>query len=155
MAVSAFKFTDPGYLAVRKGTIDLEVDSFVWVLITNIQVPNLATDDVFSDISGNETVDADYGQQVDTSFVWTNPTARDFVLDGADVDFGNTVSITARYLYLVRDADINGAAAATDLIVGLYDLNDGGGADVSSTNGNFDIAHNAAGIFTETVSPAS
>lgn len=155
MAASAFKFTDAGYLAMRKNTIDLENDTFRWVLITNTHTPNVQTDSTYANISTNETVDADYAQQVAAGLVWTNPTARDFVLDATDVDFGNTVTISARYLYLVRDADANGTLVGGDLIVGYYDLNDGGAANVSSTAGNFDIAHGAAGMFTETITPAS
>lgn len=155
MAVSAWKFTDPGYLACRSNTIDLENDTFRWVLVDNAHTPSLALDNVFSDISANECTDADYASQLAAGLAWTNPTSRDFVLDATDIDFGNSVTISARYCYLVRDADANGTLVAGDLIVGFYDLNDGGAANVSSTNGNFDIAHNAAGMFTETITPAT
>lgn len=154
MPVSAFTFTDPGYLAVRKGTIDLENDTLWWVLVDNAQTPNKATDNLYSVISANECTDGDYAPEPAASVAWTNPTGRQFKLDAADVDFGDAVTISARYAYLVRVA--NGTSLqAGDLIVGYYDLNDGGAANVSSSASHFDIQHHATnGLFLDTITPA-
>jgi len=157
MAVGAFTFTDPGFLACMKGTIDLENDTIVAVLVDNAQTPSVVNDDVYSDISTNECSDSDYtGSWAEgltiTGLTWTSPSSRNFKLDGAAMDFGNSVTISARYLYVVRRA--GGTLVAGDLIVGFMDLNDGGGANVSSTNGDFDVDWNAAnGLFVNTLTP--
>lgn len=157
MAVGAFTFTDPGYLAVRKGTIDLENDTIVAVLIDNAQTPSTVTDDLWSDISANECASADYTASfaeglVMTGIAWTNTSGRNFKLDANILDYGNAVTISARYVYLVRRA--GATLVAGDLIVGYMDLNDGGSANVSSTNGDFDVDWSVAnGLFTETLTP--
>ena len=156
MAASAFKFTDPGWLATIKGTIDLENDTIVATLITTTHTPNLETDNLWSDISANECADSDYTTSfaeglVMTGLAWTDTGTRTFKLDAADLDFGNTVTISARYVYILQRT--TGTLAAGDLIVGFVDLNDGGGANVSSTAGNFDLAWAATGMYVETLSP--
>ncbi len=156
MTVSAFKFTDPGWLAVLKGDIDMEGDTIVAVLIDNAHTPNLETDNLWSDISGDECADADYtgsfpeGHTV-ASLAWTDTGTRTFKLDGANLDFGDTVDISARYVYLVRRA--GASLVSGDLIAGLVDLNDGGAANVSSTNGNFDLDWHTNGLFVDTLNP--
>ncbi len=152
MAVGAFTFTDPGFLAFLNGTIDLDTDTLVAVLVDNAQTPSTANDDVYSDISGNECADGDYTAQVISGAAWSNPSGRNFKFDADDVDFGNSVTISARYLYVVRRA--GGSLVAGDLIVGYMDLNDGGGANVSSTNGDFDVSWNVAnGLATFALTP--
>ncbi len=152
MAVGSFTFTDPGWLACLKNTINLESDTVVAVLVDNAQTPSTANDDVYSDISGNECSDGDYSPQVVANLAFTNTGSRAFKLDADDVDFGNSVTIAARYMYLVRRA--GGSLVAGDLIIGYMDLNDGGGSNVSSTNGDFDVGWNASnGLFTETLTP--
>lgn len=157
MAVGEFIFTDPGFLAVRKGTIDLENDTIVGVLVDNAQTPSVVNDDVYSDISANECTDADYTAtfaegHVITGIAWTQTATRNFKLDANDLDFGNSVTIAARYLYVVRRA--GASLVAGDLIVGYMDLNDGGSANVSSTNGDFDPGWNVSnGLYTESISP--
>jgi hypothetical protein len=156
MAVSEFMFTDAGWLATIKGTIDLENDTIVAVLIDNAQTPALATDATWADISANECSDADYTGSFPegltmTALAWTDTGARTFKLDAADLDFGNTVTISARYVYLVKRA--GATLVAGDLIVGYVDLNSGGSTNVSSTAGNFDLAWATAGMYVETLSP--
>lgn len=156
MAVGAFTFTDPGYLAVRKGTIDLENDTIVGVLVDNAHTPSVVNDDLYSDISANECTDTDYTTNhpeglVITGLTWSQVSSRNFKLDHALLNFGDAVTISARYCYFVRRA--GASLVAGDLIVGYYDLNDGGSANVSSTNSDFDVDANAAGSFTETLTP--
>jgi len=157
MAVGAFTFTDPGMLAFLQGTIDIDTDTIVAVLVDNAQTPSVTGDDVYSDISGNECSDSDYTASfaeglVIGSLAWTSPSSRNFKLDGAAMDFGNSVTIAARYLYVVRRA--GASLVAGDLILGYMDLDDGGSANVSSTNGDFDVDWNAAnGLFTLALTP--
>ena len=157
MAVGAFTFTDPGMLAFLQGTIDIDTDTMVAVLVDNAQTPSVVNDDLYSDISGNECTDTDYTASfaeglVLTGMAWTSPSSRNFKLDGNAMDFGNSVTISARYLYVVRRA--GASLVAGDLILGYMDLNDGGSANVSSTNGDFDVDWNAAnGLFTLALTP--
>lgn len=156
MAVSAFKFTDPGYFAMREGTIHPENDTIVAVLVDNLHTPSITTDATYADISGNECADTDYTASfaeglVVTGLAWSQTSSRNFKLDGAVRDYGNAVTISARYEYLVRRA--GATLVPGDLILGFLDLNDGGAANVSSVAGNFDVDFNASGIMTETLTP--
>ena len=157
MAVGAFTFTDPGFLAYLQGTIDIDTDTMVAVLVDNAQTPSVVNDDVYSDISGNECSDSDYTASFSEGLViggltWSETSSRNFKLDGNAMDFGNSVTIAARYLYVVRRA--GGTLVAGDLILGYMDLNDGGSANVSSTNGDFDVDWNASnGLCTISLSP--
>ena len=155
MTVSEVLFTDPGHLAVRKGTIDLENDTIVCVLVTSAHTPSLINDNIYSDISGSECADADYTAtfaegHVLASSLWSAVSTRVVKWDAADLDYGNAVTITAQYVYIVRRA--GASLVAGDLIVGYVDLNEGVG-DVSSTAGNFDLAWAATGLFVDTLSP--
>lgn len=157
MAIGAFTFTDPGYLACRKNTINLESDTIVAILVDTAHTPSVVTDNEYSDISANVCADADYTGSfpnglVVTGAAWTQTSSRNFKLDANALDFGNTVTISARYVYLVRRA--GASLVAGDLIVGFMDLNDGGSTNVSSVNGNFDVDWNVTnGLFTDTITP--
>lgn len=156
MTVGTFTFTDAGSLACRKGTIDLENDTIVGVLIDAAHTPSVTGDDVYSDISGNLCDDTDYTTNhpnglVVSNLAWTSPSSRNFKLDADALDFGNTVTIAARYLYLVKRA--GASLVAGDLIVGFMDLQTEGG-NASSTNGNFDVDFHASnGLFVDTLTP--
>ena len=155
MSVSEFMFTDPGHLAVRKGTIDLETpgNAIVAFLVLNAHSASLVNDNIYSDISGNLGTGFaalfPNGDTVD-SLAWSAVSTREIKLDAADLDFGDTVSLTGRYIYLVHRA--TGTIAPGDLIVGYVDLTEAA-SDVSSTNGNFDLAWAATGLYVETLTP--
>ena len=151
MTIGAVTFTDAGNLALRKGTILPESDTIVAILVNNAHTPSVINDDVYSDVSANECADGDYAAQVVANLLWSQVSSRNFKLDADDIDFGNTVSIASRYIYLVKRA--GGSLVAGDLILGFIDLNTGGSTNVSSTAGNFDYACPAAGLFTETLTP--
>lgn len=142
MAAGNFVMTDEG----KEDLLNLDSDAatYYWVLITASHTPNTATDITFSNISANECADGDYVAQNATAVSIAN-SGGTTTFDIGDVDFGNTVTITAKYLYLVRGTVAG--KTGTDRLVGYVDLNSGGGS-VSSTNGNFDITINASGIVT-------
>ena len=153
MAVSAFTFTDPGFLACLKCDINVEDDTIVAVLIDNAHTPNKETEDTYADISANVCTDADYAPQTVTGLAWTDTGSRTFKLDHSLINFGDAVTISARYCYFIKQA--GGSPAGTDLIVGYYDLNDGGAANVSSTASDFDVDANASnGAFQQTITPS-
>jgi hypothetical protein len=155
MSVSEFTFTDPGALAVRDGTIDLEspANAIVSFLVLDAHTPSVINDNLYSDISGNlGTGFAALFAEGDTvdNLLWSAVSTRVIKLDADDLDYGDSVTLTGRYIYLLHRA--TGSIAAGDLIIGYVDL-DEGGADVSSTNGNFDLAWAATGLYVETLTP--
>lgn len=127
---------------IMDGTIDLDTDTFYAALFEGSHTPAEA-DDTWSDLTG-ENADGDYAQQalagqaiitVDTKFrAW----------DTNDIDFGADVTISAKYLYLMKGTA--GAAAAGDLIVGWADLNPTMGVDAitSLTKANPVVVTSAA-----------
>ena len=122
------------------------------MLVDNAHTPNKETEDTYSDISGNECADGDYSAQAVSGLTWAKTGARAFNLDHSQISYGSSVTIAARYCYFVRRA--GGSLVAGDLILGYYDLNDGGAANVSSTSSDFAVDANASGCFTETITPA-
>ncbi len=141
MAVGAFTFTYDGLMNVIDGDIDFDTDTIVGVLVDNAKTPSQENDDAYSDISGNECADGDYAPVVLSGKSVTR-TGGSIKIDAAQVDYGSAVSIAARYIYLVRRA--GGSLAAGDLIMGYMDLNDGGAANVSSTNSDFKVDWSAS-----------
>ena len=141
MAVGTFTLTHQGKLNWLKGLIDPDTDTLVAVLVDNAHTPSLANDDVYSDISVNECGDADYDPQV-ISGVAITQTSGTVKLDANIVSFGDPVTISARYVYVVRRA--GASLVAGDLIFGYMDLNDGGSANVSSIAAVFSVDWNAA-----------
>lgn len=149
MTVGQFQLTNPGLLAHQQGTIDPDTDTIVGVLVDNAHTPSLVNDNIYSDISGNECSDGDYtasfAEGISTSISTTEPSAGVVMVDMSQLDFGSAVTISARYLYLVRRA--GGTLVAGDLILGYMDLNDGGAANVSSVASDFKVDANASGLY--------
>lgn len=143
MAAGAFTLYNEGKEDLF--TLDSDGASYYWALLLAAYTP-AATHTTWSDVSANECADGDYAKQnaASVSIVQTGGTVT---FDIGDVDFGNTVTITAKYLVLVRGTVAG--SSGTDRLVGYCDLNNGGGS-VSSTSGNFDITINASGIVTAT-----
>ncbi len=142
MAAGNFTLYNDGKLNVLNGVIDLDADTIVAVLLANAYTP-AATHDTYSDISGNVISDGDYSPQVLASKTVTQASGT-VTFDAADVSYGSNVNITARYIALVKRN--GGSLAGTDELIGYMDLETTG--EVSSTNGSFDVAWNASGIFT-------
>lgn len=124
-------------------TVDADAQAYRWALALAAYTP-AATHTTWSEVSANECADGDYAQQNATGVSITQA-AGTVTFDIGDVDFGNTVTITAKYLILIQGTVAGGAG--TDRLVGYVDLSSGGGS-VSSTAGNFDITINASGIVT-------
>jgi len=113
------------------------------LLLANAHTPNMNGHEFLSDIVANEIADAGYVRQSLSGKTITQDGSNRTVYDADDVDFGNAVSLTARYMALFLDTTV----AGTSKLMGLIDLNNGGSTAVSSTNSDFDIGFNAAGIY--------
>lgn len=140
MAVGTFTWTHQGLLNKENGSIDFLTDTIVGVLVDNAHTPSQANDDVYSDISGNECADGDYAPVVLSGKAITE-SGGVVKMDANQIDYGSTVTIGARYVYLARRA--GGSLVAGDLILGYMDLNDGGSANVDSTNSDFKVDFHA------------
>lgn len=148
MAVGTFTLTYDGKLNWLNGSIDPDTDTLVGVLVLNAHTPSLENDNLYSDISANECADGDYAPVVLTGVALTRSGAT-VKLDANLVNYGDPVTIAARYIYVVRRA--TGTLAAGDLILGYMDLNDGGSANVASTASTFSVDWDAAnGLLTAT-----
>jgi len=153
MTVAAFVITNPGLLARQDGTIlpDVPANAMVGVLVDNAHTPNNTTDAAYSDISANECADSDYtasfaeGLSLTMTVDETAANSGIIMDDMAQADFGSAVTISARYMYIVHR---NGATlVAGDEILGHFDLNDGGAANVSSTSSDFKVDAHANGLY--------
>lgn len=112
-------------------------------LLDNAHTPDLVNDEFFDDVSADECADGDYAQQTLGTKTITQNGSGHTVLDAADVDFGNAVTIAARYAVIYIDT----GTPATSTLLFLIDLNDGGSANVSSTNSDFDVGFAGTGIY--------
>lgn len=141
MAVGTFTLTNQGKLNWLKGNIDPDGDTLVGVLVDNAHTPSVVNDDVYSDVSGNECSDGDYSPQVLTGVSLTESSGT-IKLDANIVSYGDPVTISARYIYIIRRA--GASLVAGDLILGYMDLNDGGSSNVASVAAVFSVDWNAA-----------
>lgn len=112
------------------------------LLLDNAYTPDTAAHTVLGDVTGQEITDTDYARQTLANNTITQDGSGRTVFDADDVDFGNAVSIAARYMVIV----LNTGVASTSYLMGYVDLNDGGTGNVSSTNSDFDVAFSANGI---------
>ena len=146
MAVGNFIPYDSFVYRVARGDFDFLVDTVKMLLLDNAYTPLPAAHDALDDISANEVDDGvftDYAQQTLAGKTITQDGSTRTVFDANDVDFGNAVTITARYAVIFKDS----GTPATSWLMGYIDLNDGGSTAVSSTASDFDVGFNAAGIY--------
>lgn len=129
------------FLADRdKGLIDLDLNTIRVMLVTSAYTPNVDTHTRRSNIT-NEVVGAGYstgGQTLANTTVTQNNTNNSSVFDADDVTWSSS-TITARGAVLYKSTGV----AANDNLICYFDF----GTDQVSSNGNFTISWNAAGIF--------
>lgn len=143
MAAGNFHWVTKAIERALLGEIDLEGDTFKAVLLTEVHTPNQDGDDILTDLTGaspaEEVTDADYAVQT-LSGLAVSISGGEVRFDFADIDFGNAVTIEAKYLYIYDDTH------ASDCLIGFLDLNTAStSATVSSTADDFDIALAGAG----------
>ena len=143
MAAGSFTLYDSAKKDILDGTVDLDTDTIKAILVTSSYTPS-AAHDTYSDVSATECADADYTAQTLTATAFTL-TAGTVKYDAADVTYGTAVSITAKYMILVKQA--GAGLVAGDKLVGYVDLDSGGGS-VTSTSSDYIVRFNASGIFT-------
>lgn len=112
-----------------------------------------ATHDQWGDVSAQVCTDADYNE-VALAGADVLPTGAGLTTDATknvdanDVDYGSTVTISAKYLVVVSGTPTT--PGATDKLLGYVNLETTGTSanEVSSTNGDFQVQWNANGLFT-------
>lgn len=145
MAAGAFQIYVNGAKNIINQNIDLVNDTIVAILLDTAHVVDLSLDEFISDIVADEIADAGYARQTLSGKTIT-VVAGKVRVDCADIDFGDTVSLSARYMAIAK----NTGSDATSQLVGITDLNTSGG-NLSSTSSDFDVAVNANGLFEATV----
>jgi len=122
MAIGTFTLYNTGKEALltdNVGGIDWAADTIVAVLLSNAYAPAL-THSTFADISATQIVDEDY-LPVALAGKTSTRTGAVITFDCDNISYGNSVTISAKYLVLVKRA--TGALASTDQLVGYIDLN--------------------------------
>lgn len=110
--------------------IDLDSDTFKAILCTSSYTPDDEAHDDLADIT-NELAGGDYARVTLSSLAKTL-TGKALKWTSAAANFGNPVTLTAKYLIIFDDTH------ASDALVGFVDLNTGGGS-ASSTTGPFSV----------------
>lgn len=139
MAVGNFTLYNTGkesLLTDNVNQIDWAADTIVAVLLGTGYTP-AATHSTYADMSAQVIADVGYAPVVLTGKTSVN-TAGTILWDCADISFGSSVSLTAKYVAIVKRA--TGALSGTDRLIGYCDLNVGGGLTVSSTNSTFQVS---------------
>ena len=128
------------------GEVDFDTDTIKVALATSSYTPDQDNDQTWSQVSTYEATGTGYvagGATLSGKTITYDGTNNVTVLDADDVTWANS-TITARYAVIY---DANGASDTEKVLLGYVDF----GVDQASTNGNFTITWDAAGIFRFTV----
>jgi hypothetical protein len=136
-----------GMLRIMTSEMDLPNDSFKVALLDAAYVPDTGAHLVYADLT-DEITDAGYtaGGLAVTGVAVTKD-AGEVKVDAADIDFGDTVSLSAKYMAFYDDTPVT-----TKWLLCYIDLNDGGG-NLTSTNSDFDAILHANGLMRLRVAP--
>lgn len=138
MAAGNFIWYAEGIRRIATQELDWVNDTIKALLLDNSYTPDRNAHVDIGDLTPNEIADGDYARQTlgtkSISQDASTPKKTQFV--AAAIDFGNAVTISARYLALVVDSGVE----ATSYAIGYVDLNSGGSTPVASTSDDFDIS---------------
>lgn len=141
MAVSA-KWYGLGLKSFFNKEVDWDTDTIKVALVTSSYSPDQDTHDEWADVSAYEVTGDGYtagGATMTCAAPDYTAGTNVIKLDADDVTW-STSTITARYAIIYDDTH------ASKRLLGYVDF----GADVTSTGGDFTIAWNAGGVFTNT-----
>lgn len=128
------------------GEVDYDTHDIRVALLSSAYTPNQDTHATWSQAKANEATGSGYtagGAALSGKTITYDAANNVTVLDANDVTWANS-TITARYAVIYDNA---GATDADKVLLGYVDF----GVDQASTNGNFTITWDAAGIFRFTV----
>lgn len=141
MAAGTFTLYDEYKEDLLDGTDDWTNGNHYCMLVTSSYTP-ATTHTTRADVSAFEVSGGGYAKQ-DLAGESAVNSAGTVTCDATDVAFGPSVTITARYLIILQGTVAG--SAGTDALVGYVELESG--ADVSSSNGDFNINWPAGGVF--------
>lgn len=127
---------------IANGNIDLDTDIIKVMLVTSIYTPDIDTHEFRSSVT-NEVSGTGYtaaGATLSAKTVTQNNTTDKGVFDADDVTWVSS-TITARGAVLYKS---RGGLSSADELIMYLDF----GSDQISSNGNFTLQFNAAGILT-------
>ncbi len=145
MATGPFKAYEKGLKHMVDNDVDFAADTIQAMLLLTAHTVDLVNDEFVSDVVADECADGDYARQTLASKAVTIVSGK-LRFDCGDIDFGNSVTISARHLVFFKNTGADG----TSQLLFIADLNTGGG-NLSSTNDDFDITINANGIYELTI----
>jgi hypothetical protein len=118
-------------------------DTVVAVLLGAAYTP-AATHSTWADVSAQHVTGTNYAPVALANKTSTR-SGGTILWDCDDINFGGTVTVTAKYVAIVKRA--GGALSSTDQLLGYCDLNTtSGSATVSSTNSTFQV-NTTSGLF--------
>jgi hypothetical protein len=145
MAIGTLVLTTAG----KEALLSDNASSITWtsatvraVLLTAAYTPDV-DHSAFSNISANQITDVGYSA-VTLSNKTSNVVGGKILWDCDNISFGNTVTLTAKYLALVNQA--GGSLSASDIYLGYIDLNVGAGQSAVSSNSSF-VINTPNGLF--------
>lgn len=139
MAAGLCILYDNGFLNIINDNVNLSSDTLLAILVKSTYTPVKGTHATYADVSAHECDDVGYAPVVLTSKSFTlidGATNGEILVDCANISFGSSVTLTGKYIVIVKRA--GGSLASTDKLVAYGDLNTSGGS-VSSTSSNFDV----------------
>jgi len=142
MAAGNFTLYDNAKLLLLNGSLNMASATITAVLLGAGYTP-AASHSTWADVSANEIADSGYVEQAVSGQTVTLASGT-VTVDSADISFGTSVTLTAKYLALVLGTA--GSRSSTDKLIGYCDLNSGGGT-VSSSAGAFSV-NTPNGLFT-------
>lgn len=134
-----------GTFRIINRSINYVADTIRVALLDSSYSPNVTTHAALSDVVAHEiTGQADYSRQTLSSKTLVMDSNGDTSFRAANISFGNSVSISARYAVLY--ADLAGADTGKWLL-GYIDLNEGGLGNIQSLNQVFELEISTAGFY--------
>jgi hypothetical protein len=144
MSAGNFTLYDNAKLLLLNGGLNMASDTLAAVLLTSDYTPS-AAHSTWADVSADECADADYAEKA-VSGESVTAASGTVTVDTDDISFGSNVTITAKYLVLVKGTA--GSLATDAVLVGYCDLNTADPGDsVSSTAAGFAV-NTPNGLFT-------
>jgi len=147
MAAGPVTFYYQGWLGTVDGAIRYLYDTLTCALLDANYTPDQALHSVWSDVQSYEIASQpDYSPQT-LANKSVSLSADKVVLFADPVDFGDAVTLTAKFLVVYQ----NTGDPATSRLLFYVDLNAGSADPVQVNNTNFDILWDANGIYASIV----
>lgn len=144
MAAGEFRIYDAALRDTFNGDIDWE-GTLAAALLSASHTIDTANDDTWSDVSGEEISDGDYDSIAVPSPAISVPSAGTVRFDCGDLDYGDPVTIEAKFLVIVEGTA--GSLNAGDKLLAIVDLDEASGSATYDVDaGEFLISINANGV---------